>query len=304
MKINDTELARLKNKWVEIGMSTEPVDMDKVIPIINRIYQSKNFSVPEFFFFAPSPLEGIKMAHVLPIIGYDNLKASPNPQALVNEKIGDFDDSKFTNTGNICYGNHEAATLSFYDYFINNEMVDGLEEIIPYIELAEVCGWWIPLRAAVVVVNRPSVIKMDERNLAHCQDGPAIAYYNSNFAVYMWHGVRIPAQWMKDKNYLTPEIALTHPNVEQRRAACEILGWDTILSTLDAKIIDTDDDPYIGQLLEVELPELGTERFLKVKCGTGRTFALPVPPTINTALEANSWTYGVAANEYIPEIRT
>ena len=79
--------------------------------------------------------------------------------------------------------------------------------------------------------------------------------------------------------------------MEQRRAACEIIGWDNILNLLDAKIIDEDKDPMIGTLVEVNIPDIGREKFIRVLCGTGRSFALPVPPEMNTALEANAWTY-------------
>ena len=95
---------------------------------------------------------------------------------------------------------------------------------------------------------------------------------------------------------MTPQIALTHTNVEQRRAACEILGWKRILNELDVTVVDTDPDPQIGELLEVTLPDIGKEKFIKVLCGTGRTFILPVPPTMRTALEANAWTYDIPAN--------
>jgi len=119
----------------------------------------------------------------------------------------------------------------------------------------------------------------------------------------VWHGTRIPAIWQDGKS-LTPAVALTHGNLEQRRAACEILGWHRILSELRTIQIDQHSNPEIGELLEVELPGIGKERFLRVKCGTGRIFALPVPPNVSTALEANAWSYGVAANEYSPEVRT
>ena len=72
-----------------------------------------------------------------------------------------------------------------------------------------------------------------------------------------------------------------------------MVGWDNILEQLDAKIIDEDDDPMIGTLVEVHLPDMDPERFLRVKCGTGRRFALPVPPDMETALQANAWGYDV-----------
>lgn len=143
-----------------------------------------------------------------------------------------------------------------------------------------------------MVSDFPEVLKIDDQNLPHCEDGPSHRW-RDGWSLYHWHGVRIPAEWIENKSSLSAKTALTWENVEQRRAACEIVGWDRILQELDAKVIDTDEDEMIGQLVEVILPDIGREKFLRVKCGTGRRFALPVPPDMQTALQANSWTYGV-----------
>ena len=98
---------------------------------------------------------------------------------------------------------------------------------------------------------------------------------------------------------------MTWVNIEQRRAACEILGWAKILKELDAKIINEDGDPEIGTLVEVNLPDLGKERFLRVLCGTKREFAIPVPPDMKTAVAAQAWTWGLELEDFIvPEVRT
>ena len=102
----------------------------------------------------------------------------------------------------------------------------------------------------------------------------------------------------------SPADALKWPNIEQRRVACEMLGWDRILDVLNAVVINKDNDPEIGELVSVNIPDIGDEKFLRVRCGTGRNFALPVPPDMKTALEANAWTWGLEPNEYRPEIRT
>ena len=130
--------------------------------------------------------------------------------------------------------------------------------------------------------------------------------YRDGWGVSCWHGTRIPDEWLADKTSLTPQTALTWQNIEQRRAACEILGWNAILRELDATTINADTDPQIGELVEVTIPEIGRERFLRVHCGTGREFALPVPPSMRTALEANAWTYGYDTPETFgkPEVRT
>ena len=108
-----------------------------------------------------------------------------------------------------------------------------------------------------------------------------------------------------DKSFLTAKIALGQENTEKRRAACEIVGWAKILKDLNAKTINVD-APQIGTLVEVDLPDSGKEKFLRVMCGTGREFAIPVPREIETALQANLWTYGIdkADKSFLPEIRT
>ena len=142
------------------------------------------------------------------------------------------------------------------------------------------------------ISERHCVVKKDDEKRIHCEDGPAIAYPDG-WGIYAWHGVIIPAGWIIDRTLLTPEIALGQSNTEQRRAACEILGWSSILTRLSARTIDRDIDPQIGELVEVNLPDSGKERFLRVLCGTGREFAIPVPPMMTTALEANAWTYDI-----------
>jgi hypothetical protein len=136
-----------------------------------------------------------------------------------------------------------------------------------------------------LIVSRSPVVKRDAEHRLHCEDGPAVRY-TDGWSIYAWHGTRIPAEWITHRATLTAATALTHENLEQRLAACQILGWEKILSELDARTIDTD-HPRIGTLVEVDLPGAGTERFLRVQCGTGRTFALWVDGSVKTAYAAN-----------------
>lgn len=157
-----------------------------------------------------------------------------------------------------------------------------------------------------IVSNFPEIIKIDDQNRPHCADGPSHRW-RDGWSFHYWHGVRIPKEWVEDKNFLTPAIALGQTNAELRRSAIEIIGWDKILELLNAKVIDKDGDPEIGELLEVVHESLGStkEKFLRVKCGTGRHFALPVPSEMQTALEAQAWTWGLSADEFSkPEVRT
>jgi hypothetical protein len=155
-----------------------------------------------------------------------------------------------------------------------------------------------------IVSDFPEVLKVDDQNRPHCQDGPSHRW-RDGWSLYHWHGVQVPEEWIMKPGHLTASMAITWENIEQRRAACEILGWAKILKELKAKIIDTDGDPEIGELVEVNLPDIGKEKFLRVLCGTGREFALPVPPEMKTALEAQSWTWDLKPDEFkVPEVRT
>lgn len=171
-------------------------------------------------------------------------------------------------------------------------------------EIVASCGHYWPNRHFIMVSERPQAIRRDDAGRLHCETGPSVDYGEA-FRIYSWHGTTIPADWIENKGKLDARTALKWNNVEQRRAACEIIGWSRILAELHAKRINKHDNPQVGELVEVTLPGSGKERFLRVMCGTGREFALPVPRSMKTAIEAQAWTWGIDANEFqIPEVRT
>jgi hypothetical protein len=170
---------------------------------------------------------------------------------------------------------------------------------------ANSAGWWWPHSDYVVVCDAPRVLKMERdesgaRRL-HCSDGPAIAW--QNWELYFWRGVEVPRRWVMEPDTVTAAEVLGTENAEQRRAGAEIVGWDKLLASVPHRVVD-EDEPEIGVLIHADLPDAPGSAFLRVKCGTGRTFALPVPPTIRTARAANAWTYGIPASELRVEVRT
>lgn len=274
-------MSKYRDDWIKIGFSTEPLNFEKAKEAICLAYEFAGLSHPTQFYVADSPMSAIALIQ----------KMNPTMSAseIFNSSI---------------YGSQDASWLSFYEYFRDVVGLESCNKLSGLIELAKHCGWANVYEDMVVLQHRPSHIKLDDEKRLHCENGPAILY-RDGFSVYAWHGTRIPSDWIENKASLTAKTALTWENIEQRRAACEILGWAKILEELDAKTIDEDGDPEIGTLLEVDLPDIGKERFLKVKCGTGRTFAIPVPPDMKTAIEAQSWTYGMSLDEFkVPEVRT
>jgi hypothetical protein len=178
----------------------------------------------------------------------------------------------------------------------------------------------------------PAWVHRDGDGNAHSHMGPAAVWPDGSY-VYCWRGMRAPTGWfpLPTREWLeerptcpnplprgvayvppTPEEALQHPNLELRRVAMELVGWDAVVETLRPVVVDQDPDPAIGTLLRAEMPMPGgfgrsstqTQQFLRVRCGTGRQFSLLVPPDVRTAREANAWTYGLEPDAYAPEVRT
>jgi hypothetical protein len=186
------------------------------------------------------------------------------------------------------------------DYF-NREL--SIEIDRNYLDLSESCGYFWVLKDVCFASERPKEINLDESGRLHSEFKNSISY-PSGWGLWHWHGVSIPKEWVTG-NKPTASEALNWPNLELRRAACEIVGWKNILVELKSKVIDADDDPEIGTLLECEIPDSGKERFLQVKCATGRDFVLHVPKEMKTALESQAWMFQVDVSEFIkPEIRT
>ncbi len=97
-------------------------------------------------------------------------------------------------------------------------------------------------------------------------------------------------------------------NNEQRRQIIIDQTLNALMTGVDYKVLDTDPDPQIGQLVEVSVTDengRNTEmKLLKVECGTGREFYVVPPQGATTALEANAGTWQLKPEEYKPEIRT
>jgi hypothetical protein len=196
--------------------------------------------------------------------------------------------------GNAWWGQHESYWIAFYLFCRD---IIGIQydehrsrQLDMWRDIAQSCCWWWCYENYVIVSERPTVVGMDDAGRIHGATGPAIAFADG-WQVHAWHGTRVPKEWIEKTGSLPVSSALTWPNIEQRRAAAELLGWKRVLSELSPRVIDRDIDPVIGELLEIDLPEAAQSRFLRVLCGTGREFVLPVPREMRTALQANAWTY-------------
>jgi hypothetical protein len=121
--------------------------------------------------------------------------------------------------------------------------------------------------------------------------------------------LRVPAWLIEEPGKITPDTIEALPNLELRRAALEIFGFDRYLAACDAKVIATDE--LHGQprrVLEVRLRERSF-RILEVMNGslepngTRRKFHLGALAG-ETPAEAIAASYGIPAEHYREAVRT
>lgn len=58
---------------------------------------------------------------------------------------------------------------------------------------AKECGCWWCFKNIAVVTPKPSEINLDENNLLHAEDKPAVNY--EGFQIYAHHGIIIPEKY-------------------------------------------------------------------------------------------------------------
>ena len=307
-------------RYTALGLSCDPADKPRAERGVRGHYVAAKIACPDVMVWVSSP---IVLAMAAPMAAYMVENGGPSSEDLkgfvalvlgnvaedvranvvkavreVQEKRGwseamlSPDDVRSAIQANWNRHNGGSWWISFVAWavFVRDELGCDIP-VGPREDTDSSAGWWWPHRDFVMLCDRPAELHRDVDGRLHSPTGPAISW-RDGWGLHFWRGTRVPKEWIESPETLDPQLALNHENVEMRRCVAEILGWEKVLRLLNPVTIQADDDPEIGTLLEVEIAG-NRERFLKVQCGTGRAFVLPVPPTVQTALEANAWTYAL-----------
>lgn len=172
--------------------------------------------------------------------------------------------------------------------------------------VARAAGWWWPYEKVAVVSERPVELHRDEAGRLHRGDGPALAFPDG-FALYAWHGMPVPAEFLTGLATLTPRRIREEENAELRRVMLEHYGYDRYLEESEAQPVHRDET---GVLWRIELE--GDEPLVMVEVvnstpepdGIHRTYWLRVPPRTRTAKEGVAWTFGLEEADYVPQRQT
>ena len=171
-------------------------------------------------------------------------------------------------------------------------------------------GWWWPMKGAVVLTDRPTVIARDKDGRLHCADGPALAY-TDGCSIYAWHGQRVPADLIDGDGWTLDQI-VKERNTEIRRCAVERMGWDVFLHKAGAELVaeapDPGNDPHTIRLYE--LPAVLEEAYSEParialvtngsveRDGTRHRYGIVVRKSFSDPIAAMADTYGVPTHVY------
>lgn len=318
-----------QQSWLSSWSSTQPADRSAVESAFTSLYKAFGYGYPPKVVWVRSPAEAIvfadgerrkgglrrplwsalKSTHrtTVSYAGWDNHAWDLSRRFTLDAHLSIFDSSNLPpDQFALCAkyrGRVETESLAEVAVALFRRDVFGLRDKFLQLDAYEVIlrqiWYWWPFGDEVIACERPSKIAIDPglQVRLHNLNGPAVEF-RDGWGAYAVRGVSVPREWVTARETLSPEIALTHPNIEQRRIAAELIGWARILEQLKTEVVDENPNPQIGTLLRVDLPDAPGALFLRVQCGTGRTFCLPVARGLETALAANAWTYGVP-EEYI-----
>lgn len=278
----EAALPAFRQRYLDIACGGGRIDRDKLQAALTDAYAVIGKPAPRLFIF-DSPAMCMMALKIFKM---------PEKGQLWDQLRGQLGDQKFYDP-NFLWGSqdlHWIAWARFAEHIGVKLQPETAKRLNIMERIGTQCEWWWPYEGIVVASQRPVSVRWDDERRLHCETGPAVTYADG-YALSAWHGQTVPNEWLTGRPPSAAE-ALHWANMDQRAAACEIVGWHNILDQLSARTVDDSGDPVWGRLVEVDLPDSGKERFLDALCGTGRRFALPVPPKTTTVDEAQSVLHG------------
>ncbi len=314
----EARLIEFREEWLKVGLCCEPADFETGDQIIRGFYSRIGKPAPIILHFSSPAMCELAVNVVFAMLAEkpdSRLDSQLRSQlySQLDSQLRSQLDSQLDKlqpyfASNRWGAQHWCAWEAFYLFGHEIGVKYRAEDIALLQEwgrLSGSIGWWAPWDGICFVSDRPRVVKFDNERRLHSETGKAVEY-SDGWGVSSWHGTRIPDEWLANKKSLSAKQALTWENIEQRRAALEIIGWHNVLRELKAKVVDEHPDPLCGALVEVQLPDLDRKsRFIHAQCGTKREFAIGVPPEMQTVVQAQAWLTGLPESEFqFPTIRT
>ena len=215
----------VRDKWIAIGLSTRPMDFEKVRDkLIPAYYNAGGLEAPKTVVYCRSPKEMVEKVcndkKALNSSVYSAVNSAVN--SAVGSAVGSAVNSAiysavhsavysavYSAVGSAVYstvnsavwngyvgGNLWASWQAYYDYFVQIG-VEGLDKIIPTLELSEECGYLYPAKDVCYVTDKPEFIHRNEEGKLHSLNGPAMKW-RDGFEIYRINGDKATDEQVKE----------------------------------------------------------------------------------------------------------
>ena len=171
---------------------------------------------------------------------------------------------------------------------------------MPWATLAEHSGPRYVHEKFCIISDFPEILKVDNANRPHCATGP-FCRWRDGFALYAWHGIRVPAWIIEQPERITRDGINAEENAEIRRVMIDRYGFDRYLRESGAVEISTDVDEG-GQPMRLVSMPTDDDDGQPMRCllvanstpdpdGSRREYVIRVPPDCADVWAARNWTF-------------
>ena len=163
-------------KWSDIGLNTDPLDMQKTVLAIAKAYTYAGLSVPKVF-LGPfnHPLDCAKAQ-----VFVKKLEQNVNIEEIKDfdipaDTVFELEDIKEALREQM-HGFSDSSWLCPYDYAKDVLDMVEFESLAGLFEIAKNVGWWAPYENVVFVQEKPLEIHFNSKGELHNENGPAIKW--------------------------------------------------------------------------------------------------------------------------------
>ena len=171
---------------------------------------------------------------------------------------------------------------------------------MPWVTLAEHSGPRYVHERFCIISDFPEILKVDNANRPHSATGP-FCRWRDGFALYAWHGIRVPAWIIEHPERVTIDGINAETNAEIRRVMIDRFGFDRYLRESGAVEISTGIDEG-DQLMRLVSMPTDDDDGQPMRCllvanstpdpdGSRREYVIRVPPDCSDVWSARNWTF-------------
>ena len=313
-KKQKAKLVAYRDKWLNIGLSTEQASLERTKEIISNVYTHllNKTNVPVVILDNPFDtwvavcIHSVKNNQVWGQVRNQVMDQVRNQ--VMNQVVDQVRNQvKGLKLVDFIYpyldGNLMSGYFSLYDFLLNelNVKIKGkVKDMFEIYKSTSELSLIYPFDDICFVSAKPIEIHFNENKILHNSNGPSIKY-KGKFELYHLNGIKVSKEIVKIKpEKITVNRILQEQNVEIRRELLRKLGIDNFIIKLRVKPVDASED---YELYKIKLGSDLNGTYLKMRNPSLKdTYHFEgVPNKCNTVVEALAWRD--AEEEYIKPIK-